>query len=164
MASHSSSRQLFVFLWVLFVLLHNPRCTFAAEDGSARSVNATLLPSSPMNSSIDSVLPFTAPPTILPSPATGAACQKLFVNITVDPPRVDCMPGLMVSVPICSGACNSYVRFLKASPYKESECSCCKATTYSLTKRIITFQCGSTTHVASYNIAAVIYCGCNSCR
>ena len=176
MASPSNTRQLFVLLCPLFVLLQNSRCAPAADQWGNNTVNSTvtttLLPALPTNSSIEttgsvkgntSALPSTNPPITWPDPSAGTACPRQFVNITVDPPRADCMPGLMVSVPTCSGACNSYFQFLKANPYRVFQCSCCQATTYRLTKRIVTFQCGSTTQIASYNIAAAINCGCSSC-
>ena len=103
-------------------------------------------------------------PTIRPTPPVETACQRVFKNITVAPPREDCMPGVMDSVPTCSGACNSYVRFINGVPYKQSECSCCQATSYHITRRTVTFQCRSgTTESATFYIAAVNECNCSRC-
>ena len=95
--------------------------------------------------------------------SSETACLKVFKNITVAPPRKDCMPGIMESVPTCSGACNSYVHFVNGVPYKQSECSCCRATSYHITRRTVTFQCGSGTESAKFNIAAVNECNCSPC-
>lgn len=100
---------------------------------------------------------------VSPTSSTGTACQKTFVNITVDPPRAGCSPGVLVSVPTCSGACNSYVHFFQANPYKDSRCSCCKPTTYRYSKRTVTFRCGGATDSVAYYIAAVTNCDCSGC-
>eukprot|EP00731_Ephydatia_muelleri_P029858 Em0021g381a len=101
--------------------------------------------------------------TILPKPPVETVCQKVFKNITIVPPREDCMPGIIESVPTCSGACNSYVFYVTDVPYRKSDCSCCQATTYHITRRTVTFQCGSRTESSTFNIAAVNECNCSRC-
>ena len=90
-------------------------------------------------------------------------CQKLLVDIPLAPPRTDCSPGVMKAVPICSGTCKSYATYQRTFPYKVTRCTCCGAATYRHSKRTVSFQCGKTNETVSYNIAAVIECGCTAC-
>ena len=94
------------------------------------------------------------------TPPTGTACRKVLANVTVDPPREGCLPGLMADVPMCSGQCNSYVQYTAASPHKTPHCMCCQTTKYRLSKRAVTFKCGNETESKSYNFAAVVDCAC----
>ena len=169
-ASNKRTYYLLVLLCALIALLQNshgaPNQRKRRSDGVLFTNSSTLATNSSLgtNSSIKdntTLLLFGVPSAIFPTQTT---CQKVLVNMTVDPPRTGCLPGLMIAVPMCLGSCNSYVHYLKVNPYKESQCSCCQATTYRLSKRTVTFQCGGTTETTfSYNIAAVIECGCSSC-
>ena len=155
-----------VLLCALIALLQssrgapNQRMTRSKED-LLPSTSST--PDLSTNSSSIATPSVTSAPPVTAPPATRTACQKKLVNITVGAPREGCSPGLMVAVPVCSGACNSYVQYLKDRPYKESQCSCCRATTYRSSKRAVTFQCGGATETISYLIAAAIDCNCSPC-
>ena len=84
-------------------LPNNPTATLTTISSSSE---ATSPPSVKGNTT-------TSPDTAAPAGSTQTACQKKLVNITVGAPRKGCSPGLMVAVPVCSGACNSYVQYLK---------------------------------------------------
>lgn len=92
-----------------------------------------------------------------------STCQKIQIDIQIPPPRAGCSQGVMRGVPICSGACNSYMSYKLSFPYKQEQCSCCTATTYRTSKRTVSFLCGNTNVNVSYNIAAVMECNCATC-
>ena len=97
------------------------------------------------------------------SGSAQSTCQKIQIDIQIPPPRAGCSQGVMRGVPICSGACNSYMSYKLSFPYKQEQCSCCTATTYRTSKRTVSFLCGNTNVNVSYNIAAVMECNCATC-
>ena len=165
--SDTSTQHFLVLLCVLIALLQSsygaPKQNGSNNDSLPTNSTATLATTEASPPSVKGNTT-ASPATTLPAPLTRTDCQKKLVNITVGSPREGCSPGLMVAVPVCSGTCISYVHYLKDRPYKESQCSCCRATTYRFSKRTVTFQCGGTTETISYHIAAAIDCNCSPCN
>lgn len=132
--------HLLLFLILLTVQLHNS-CGAPRERRRNRPPNnTTALPSSP-------------------TPVNP--CNKLVVNISVS--RDGCSDGT-IEVPTCSGACNSYVHYVATNPHKESQCSCCQATTYKIAKRTVSFKCaGGSTQSVTFSVAVADVCACSRC-
>ncbi|KAL5475762.1 hypothetical protein EMCRGX_G025612 [Ephydatia muelleri] len=110
---------------------------------------------SPLNSSA-----FT---TGTSSPQHLTSCSRKMMNISVDPPR-NCSTGY-ISVPVCSGACNSYAANRLNIPYVEKYGSCCQPTTYRVSKRTASFVCdGLLMKTVTFSVAIAIDCGCVTFR
>ena len=133
--------RLLLFLILLTVQLHNSCGAPRERRRNTPPNNTTALPSSP-----------TAPVN---------PCIKLVVNISVS--RDGCSDGT-IEVPTCSGACNSYVHYVATNPHKESQCSCCQATTYKIAKRTVSFKCaGGSTQSVTFSVAVADVCACSRC-
>ena len=99
------------------------------------------------------------------SPQQITSCSRKMVNILVDSPRSNCSTGYISSVPVCSGACNSYAAHRLNFPYVEKYGSCCQPTTYRVSKRTASFVCdGLLMETVTFSVAIAMDCGCVTFR
>lgn len=140
--------HLHLLLILLTVQLHN---SSAAPKGIRQSRSAS--PSNNRTLPLPSATPWPA--------ATATPCVRYVVNMTVS--HEGCSPST-IEVPTCSGACNSFVRYVSTNPRKLSQCSCCRPTNYRIAKRTASFQCaGGTTQTVAFYVPVAQECNCSSC-
>ena len=90
-----------------------------------------------------------------------SGCFKEKITITVE--REGCEPS-KTNVTVCRGVCPSHTLSLLESPFREQNCSCCKATRNGLVKvRKVNFNCGGKIVKKNVFLSNIKRCSCRPC-